>query len=150
MPHSRIALQSVLRRAHPTNHHQLRIEGTSLGQSEGLDPFGTCIIRQTIQSYQTLYESSIAFGMRRALQAEQRKKDMENKINALKSQTKELEDQVYDLEGKIGDIEVKDKEQQELDKQTHKNNVEAQKRTNQILKEELEKLLQGPQQPGKK
>merc|ERR1712048_534986 len=115
-----------------------------------MGPFGTCIKRSTIQSYQTLYESSIAFGMRRALQAEQRKKDMENKINALKSQTKELEDQVYDLEGKIGDIEVKDKEQQELDKQTHKNNVEAQKRTNQILKEELEKLLQGPQQPGKK
>jgi len=28
--------------------------------------------------------------MRRALQAEQRKKDMENKIGTLKSQTKEL------------------------------------------------------------
>jgi dynein light intermediate chain len=43
---------------------------------------------QTIQSYQTLYESSIAFGMRRALQAEQKKKDMENKISTLKGQTK--------------------------------------------------------------
>ena len=46
-------------------------------------------------------------------------------------------------------MEIKDKEQQETDKQAHKNNVEAQKRTNQILKEELEKLLQGPQ-TGKK
>lgn len=46
-------------------------------------------------------------------------------------------------------MEVKDKEQQEADRQAHKNNVEQQKRTNQILKEELEKLLQGPQQ-GKK
>ena len=46
-------------------------------------------------------------------------------------------------------MEAADKEQQEADKQTHKNNIEAQKRTNQILKEELEKLLQGPQQ-GKK
>lgn len=42
-------------------------------------------------------------------------------------------------------MEAADKEQQEADKQTHKNNIEAQKRTNQILKEELEKLLQGPQ-----
>ena len=46
-------------------------------------------------------------------------------------------------------MEVNDKEQQEADIQAHKNNVEAQKRTNQILKEELEKLLQGPQ-AGKK
>lgn len=34
-------------------------------------------------------------------------------------------------------MEVNDKEQQESDLQAHKNNVEAQKRTNQILKEEL-------------
>ena len=95
------------------------------------------LVIQTIQSYQTLYESSIAFGMRQALQAEQKKKDMENKISNLKGQTRELEDQVNDLEQKIGDMEVKDKEQQEADKQAHKNNVEQQKRTNQILKEEL-------------
>jgi cell division protein FtsL len=35
--------------------------------------------------------------MRRALQAEQKKKDMESKINQLRNQTKELEDQVNDL-----------------------------------------------------
>jgi len=46
-------------------------------------------------------------------------------------------------------MEIADKEQQEIDKQTHKNNIDAQKRTNGILKEELEKLLQGPQQPKK-
>jgi hypothetical protein len=34
-------------------------------------------IRMTIAAYQTLYESSIAFGMRKALQAEQGKADME-------------------------------------------------------------------------
>lgn len=46
-------------------------------------------------------------------------------------------------------MEVNDRQQQEDDLQAHKNNVEAQKRTNQILKEQLEKLLQGPQ-PAKK
>jgi len=35
--------------------------------------------------------------MRRALQAEQKRKDMENKISALKASTKELESQVGDL-----------------------------------------------------
>ena len=55
-----------------------------------------------------------------------------------------------ELEKKINQIELEDREQQELDRNTHKNNVETQKKTNQILKDELEKLLQGPQQPGKK
>lgn len=47
-------------------------------------------------------------------------------------------------------MEVADKQQQQADKQTHKNNIDAQKRTNQILKEQLQKLLQGPQQGGAK
>lgn len=37
-------------------------------------------IRMTISAYQTLYESSVAFGMRKALQAEQGKSDMEKKV----------------------------------------------------------------------
>ena len=37
-------------------------------------------IRMTVAAYQTLYESSVAFGMRKALQAEQGKSDMEKKV----------------------------------------------------------------------
>ena len=37
-------------------------------------------IRMTIAAYQTLYESSIAFGMRKALMAEQRKAELEAKV----------------------------------------------------------------------
>lgn len=74
---------------------------------------------------------------------------MENKISTLKSSTRELEAQVNELESKISEMEIADKQQQEIDKQTHKNNIDAQKRTNGILKEELEKLLQGPQQAKK-
>lgn len=39
-------------------------------------------IRMTIAAYQTLYESSIAFGMRKALQAEQGKADMETRVRS--------------------------------------------------------------------
>ena len=38
-------------------------------------------IRMTIAAYQTLYESSIAFGMRKALQAEQGKAEMAQKVS---------------------------------------------------------------------
>jgi len=37
-------------------------------------------IRMTIAAYQTLYESSVAFGMRKALQAEQGKTHMKNQV----------------------------------------------------------------------
>lgn len=37
-------------------------------------------IRMSIAAYQTLYESSVAFGMRKALQAEQGKSDMEVRV----------------------------------------------------------------------
>jgi len=39
-------------------------------------------IRMTIAAYQTLYESSVAFGMRKALQAEQGKTDMKNQVDS--------------------------------------------------------------------
>lgn len=42
-------------------------------------------IRMTIAAYQTLYESSVAFGMRKALQAEQGKADMEKKVRKRES-----------------------------------------------------------------
>merc|ERR1711976_600764 len=48
-------------------------------------------MRLTIQAYQTLYESVLAYGMRKALQGEQRKIESYNKIN-------ELEDDCEDLE----------------------------------------------------
>lgn len=40
-------------------------------------------IHMTIAAYQTLYESSVAFGMRKALQAEQGKSDMERKVSGV-------------------------------------------------------------------
>ena len=43
---------------------------------------------------QTLYESSIAFGMRKALQTEAGKSDMEQRIATLEVEAKDLERQV--------------------------------------------------------
>jgi len=62
-------------------------------------------IRMTIQAYQTLYESSIAFGMRKALQAKQKKAEMEKKIKDLDTECNKLEKQVKDLEEKIVEAE---------------------------------------------
>lgn len=39
-------------------------------------------IRMTIAAYQTLYESSVAFGMRKALQAEQGRAELDKKVSS--------------------------------------------------------------------
>ena len=40
-------------------------------------------VKMTILAYQTLYESSIAYGMRKAMQAEQSKAEKLNKLASL-------------------------------------------------------------------
>ena len=54
-------------------------------------------IVMTIAAYQTLYESSIAFGMRKALMAEQGKAELEDEIIQLREQKATLEKQVFFL-----------------------------------------------------
>lgn len=51
-------------------------------------------IRMTTAAYQALYESSVAFGVRKALQTELGKSDMETRIQQLEAEHKELERQV--------------------------------------------------------
>ena len=58
----------------------------------------------TIQAYQTLYESSIAYGMRKALQAEQSKAEMLLKIQHLQEENTDLEDEVDELKRRIDDM----------------------------------------------
>lgn len=52
----------------------------------------------TIQAYQTLYESSIAYGMRKALMAEQKKNEMQTNITQLRQACEELENEVTRLD----------------------------------------------------
>ena len=54
-------------------------------------------LRMTLHAFQTLYESSIAFGIRKALQAEQGKTDMETRISRLEDDKAGLEKEVSDL-----------------------------------------------------
>lgn len=98
-------------------------------------------IRMTISAYQTLYESSVAFGMRKALQAEQGKSDMENRIVQLEAEKKDLERQIQDLKAKCEAIEKRESERRQLDEKKHAEEVQFLKRTNAQLKQQLESIL---------
>merc|ERR1711918_97546 len=101
-------------------------------------------IRMTIAAYQTLYESSIAFGMRKALMAEQRKAEMEAKIKHLESDKKDLERQVQELINRCDATEKREQERRALDEKKHAEEVEFFKKTNDQLKSNLESLLSTP------
>ena len=101
-------------------------------------------IRMTIAAYQTLYESSIAFGMRKALMAEQRKAEMETLIKTLEGETQDLEKQVKELKTRCSAIEQREAEQREANKAKHDEEVARLKEVNDKLKASLESLLSTP------
>ena len=64
-------------------------------------------IKMTIQAYQTLYESSVAYGMRKALQAEQSKAEKLLQLASLEKRCMEKDREIEDLrrtiESKLAD-----------------------------------------------
>ncbi|KAF0885154.1 IDLC protein, partial [Crocuta crocuta] len=91
-------------------------------------------IRMTIAAYQTLYESSVAFGMRKALQAEQGKSDMERKIAELETEKRDLERQVNEQKAKCEATEKRETERRQVEEKKHNEEIQFLKRTNQQLK----------------
>jgi len=98
-------------------------------------------IRMTMDAYRTLYESAIAWGMRKALESEQGKSDLEKKIETLDADKKELERQVQELRSKCEFIEKRENERRAHDEKKHSEEVSFLKRTNQQLKTQLESIL---------
>ena len=98
----------------------------------------------TIQAYQTLYESSIAYGMRKALMAEQKKNEMQSTIKQLDDTCDELAREVERLEQEIDDIIRRDEEERQREQKQHEDQVEYLKALNQDYKNELETQLSTP------
>lgn len=101
-------------------------------------------IKMTIQAYQTLYESSIAYGMRKALMAEQKKNEMNTTIKQLDETCEELQREVQRLEQEIDDVIRRDEEERQREQKAHEDQVQYLKDLNQDYKNELETLLSTP------
>ena len=71
-----------------------------------------------------MYESSIAYGMRKALQAEQSKAEMLIKIQNIEEENQDLEDEVEELRRRIADkLRVESEGKQEAE-EAHQREVE--------------------------
>ena len=97
-----------------------------------------------ISAYETLYESSIAYGIRKALMAEQKKMEYEQKIGELKSSKNDLEEQVENLKRTIDATLSRAAEKREAEDKAHRDEVERIHKTNEQLKTTLEALLSAP------
>jgi dynein light intermediate chain len=97
--------------------------------------------RMTIAAYKTLYESSVAFGMRKALQAEQGRLDMQNTIRSLEREKEELERQVVELHAKCEAIERREAERRAADEKKHQEEVAFFRRTHQTLTSNLQAVI---------
>ncbi|XP_071325307.1 axonemal dynein light intermediate polypeptide 1 [Trachinotus anak] len=98
-------------------------------------------IQMTIAAYQTLYESSVAFGIRKALQAELGKADMEQRISDLENEKKALMGQLNEQKAKCDAVEKRENERRQLEEKKHAEEVQSLKRTNQQLKTQLEGII---------
>jgi dynein light intermediate chain len=101
-------------------------------------------IRMTICAYQSLYESSIAFGMRKALQAEQRRNQHNKSMKGLMVANRELRQEVEELESKIAQIEKHEADRREQESRKHAEEVDMLRKMNAQRKEQLEAMLQAP------
>ena len=88
----------------------------------------------TIQAYQTLFESSIAFGMRKSLQSEQRNAEMEIKIDKLQEENYKLEAEIEHLSQEIMDLLEREKQAKAEGEAIHK------QQTDEIVNENKERL----------
>lgn len=98
-------------------------------------------VKMTILAYQTLYESSIAYGMRKAMQAEQSKAEKLNKIAALKQMTFEQKDEINQLREKI-DAMLEDEEADKIaTAEQHAADYAAEFDRNQAMAVKLKEIL---------
>merc|ERR1711973_173892 len=99
-------------------------------------------INMTLQAYQTIYESSIGFGCRKALFAKKNEVETEELVNNLQAELVSLENEAADLKAKIEAIHRKEEKEREALKRKQAEEVQFLKRNNQQLKQQLEGIVQ--------
>mmetsp|Transcript_35996 Transcript_35996/g.83581 ORF Transcript_35996/g.83581 Transcript_35996/m.83581 type:complete len:246 (+) Transcript_35996:52-789(+) len=103
-------------------------------------------MRMTVAAYQTLYESSVAYAVRKALQGEMRKAEIEAMAKQLEAEKKDLERQVQELSLKRSAIEKRETERWSALEKKHVEEIATLKASNQQIRQTLETALAPPPQ----
>lgn len=98
-------------------------------------------MHMTIEAFEALYCSSIAFGMRKALQAEQGKTDLQIDLEQLKTEKQDLEHQIIELKQRAEQADRRAAETRLAEERKHTEEVAFLTKTNQQLKTQLEGII---------
>eukprot|EP00920_Eleutheroschizon_duboscqi_P024499 GHVT01060852.1.p1 GENE.GHVT01060852.1~~GHVT01060852.1.p1 ORF type:complete len:277 (+),score=40.99 GHVT01060852.1:1039-1869(+) len=98
-------------------------------------------LRQSVAAYQQLYESSIAFGMRKALQAEHRRLCNEEAIKRFMMENKELQDQIDELKEQTAETQQSAAQIAALEVAQHDEEIAQLRLRHAHVKKKLEGIL---------
>lgn len=98
-------------------------------------------IEMTITSYQTLYESSVAYGIRTCLIAEEDKNKDSEKIIKMEDECEALKRKIEELELTIAEKATHDTKEREEKKKKHEEEVLDYRRKNNFLKDDIKAKL---------
>merc|ERR1719399_2092939 len=98
-------------------------------------------LRMTVAAYQGLYESSVAYGMRKALRSEQLKAELNKRTKEVEMQKLDLTRRVEELKQFCEDTENGFKENQAALEKKNAEELQSLKKINAALKNELEEYL---------
>ncbi|XP_067841381.1 33 kDa inner dynein arm light chain, axonemal-like [Heptranchias perlo] len=98
-------------------------------------------ILMTLATHETLYESSVAFGLRKALQGDLEKIYLRKHIHTLQQEKNNLQNELSEIKAKYEAAEKRSAERKELDDKRHSEEALFFKKTNQQLKVKLESCI---------
>jgi dynein light intermediate chain len=102
-------------------------------------------IKATISSYQTLYESSMAYGIRKAVQAAQHKAELQRELKDLSADVRDLETKVMLQADQVKSAETTEATQKQESGVSHAHEIDAMSQQNMQLKKELQQRLALPE-----
>ena len=98
-------------------------------------------LNMTVNSYQSLYESSIAYGIRTLLLAEEEKKRLNDDIGKIEKECEDLEVEIQEIEYKLKEHKEEDDKNREALKMKHIDEIEENRQKGKVIKEKLREKL---------
>uniref|UniRef100_A0A336LNR0 CSON009023 protein n=1 Tax=Culicoides sonorensis TaxID=179676 RepID=A0A336LNR0_CULSO len=91
-------------------------------------------IAMSMEAYETLYCSSVSFGMRKALQSQEGKEELQERIKLLEEEKDKLQNSITDMKIKADQAERRNAELRASEEKKHAEEVAFLKKTNTQLK----------------
>ncbi len=98
-------------------------------------------LNMTVNSYQSLYESSIAYGIRTLLLAEEEKKKLTDEISNIEKECENLEEQINEIDSKLRQHKEADDAERKQKKLEHQQIIEENRAKGKAIKEKLRDKL---------